>query len=116
MIAALRADVQPAFRFLAEDGGLALGAANPQPLRHSPFASSHSRRHASWPLRQGLQDILFAHHGLHFKPVNLQKPASPPKHEFRYYLTPSERQRQEVLSSIWSNAGNGVPSRYSRKA
>src|SRR5438094_879818 len=81
MIAALRADVQPAFRFLAEDGGLALGAANPQPLRHSPFASSHSRRHTSWPLMQGLQDILFAQHGLHFKPDNLEKPAFPPEHE-----------------------------------
>src|SRR5207302_923143 len=37
MVGTLGADVEPAFRLLAKDGGLALRAADPQPLGHPAF-------------------------------------------------------------------------------
>ena len=47
VVVALGADVEPGLDFLAEDGGLALRAADPQPFRHAALGRSvPSRRHA----------------------------------------------------------------------
>ncbi len=43
MVGALGADVEAAFRLFAEDGGLALRAADPEALGHAALGSAHRR-------------------------------------------------------------------------
>src|SRR5439155_14404569 len=51
VVVALRADVAPGLRLLAEDGGLALWTLDPQPFRHAALRPAHGRHGAGTPVR-----------------------------------------------------------------